>query len=519
MKRSLSLAAAVGLLVALPLLPGCPGDPEPAPAEAPSAGSGGSAGSSDTGAGGNCVKTLTACVRPAGAPAGQLYDGPADECGADQTCVIPSTQASGFCRSCLPPAGEGGASASGGAQAGGENAGGAGEACVAYGPKCLRPEGANANEDYVGPTAQCSSEHVCVHRAGDQTGICYTCAPQPAGAGGGAGSGAGGSDPGAGGSSGGAAGQTGGGTERVMQCGDHGPACTRPADTALSAPWTGVSGEDGCAVNARCEVSVGQNQGECMAPGCHPQKGDPAVPATLSGSALCNAPYQFSFMGLRGEIYKYTVSMTLASGPLGGVNAGGRMRLEGMDTGDTGQAFYGVANVGVLSNDTRVFALKESGTWTFEGFNESCDVPVTFTGTLERLEDTPPNGTPGSAKPLVRTGLHSGAMGCDQALWYVYEATAGEHMKLTFWGHNHISGYGVKNDAQVRVLRSPLAGETEYRQYSDDMGAVDFGYQLKDETQDMHVERTVTFNEAGVYWIKMNSGYSCSPASFSLTSD
>lgn len=347
------------------------------------------------------------------------------------------------------------------------------------------------------------------------------CDPaDPEGAAGAAGmagaAGSGGSDAGSGGSdagSGGSAGEAGSGgsgstAPKVALCGET-SACTRPTDTPLSAPYLGASGELGCAINARCTVAVGNNQGKCIPVGCTKETGDPTVPATLNGTATCNVPVEFSFEGKASEVYRFQATITVPGQGGGGVNAGAVLLRDGTPVQQSGVdvGFYGNPIPGEPLVDERTYNLRTSGTYTWRVFVDQCE-QVSITGSVTRKAEAEPNLTQQTATPLAAGSAPTGTLNCEEERWFILSPTAGQKLKFSLSGSSTLPN--AVGTAEALLLDGALQPLSE--------SGSDVAVYANVSTEAPVVEsREVTFENGGVHYLRLRFSNGCTIGTYQLS--
>jgi len=389
----------------------------------------------------------------------------------------------------------------GAAGAGGAGAGGAG--CVKTGPRCERPAEAPGGDVYLGAPipGQCPVGDLCSIAAGAPKGDCVNSCSTPVGGAGGAG-GAGG------GGTGGAAGA--GASTGVALCNDPTPSCTRPTDTALSAPYLGSLGELGCGLNTRCEVNEGDNQGKCVVQGCEKGKGDPAVPAMVNGSTLCNTPLEFSFEGKASEVYRFGATMSVPPTAAAGANVAGTLYLDGqavqeagVDVGIGGAPYPGSPVIG-----ERWYSLRKPGSYKVRFTVEQCDLPVTVAGFVERKAEADPNLTKETAAPLALGVTAAGGLNCEEERWFVLTPAAGQTLRFTLTGLSALAD--TVGGASAAVLDGALQPLVEGG------NDVSIGAEFKHDPPAVPGLRDVTFEQGGVHYLRMRFDNGCAISSYQL---
>lgn len=387
----------------------------------------------------------------------------------------------------------------GAAGAGGAGVGGAG--CVKSGPRCERPAGAPGGEEYLGAPipGQCQTGDLCRIPAGEPKGDCVTSCSAPAGGAGGVG--------GAGGSGAGAAGAS----TSVLLCNDPTPSCTRPTDTALSAPYLGSLGSLGCGLNARCEVNEGDNQGKCVVQGCEKGKGDPAVPAVINGSTLCNAPLEFSFEGKASEVYRFGATMSVPPTAGAGANVAGTLLLDGQAVQESGEP-VGIGGAPYPDSPVigeRWYSLRKSGSYKVSFTVEQCELPITVAGFVERKAEADPNLTQETAAPLAPGVTAAGGLGCEEDRWFVLTPAAGQTLRFTLTGSTTLAD--AIGGAGATVLDGAL------QPLAEGGNEVSIAADFKHDPPAVPGLRDVTFEQGGVHYLRLRFDNGCAIASYQLS--
>jgi hypothetical protein len=296
----------------------------------------------------------------------------------------------------------------------------------------------------------------------------------------------------------------------VLLCGET-RTCTRPSDTTLSAPYLGALGQEGCAVNARCDVEIGNNQGKCKAQGCLKEPGDPVVPAKVNGSTMCNAPLDFSFEGKPSEVYRFGATMSVLPGAAAGANVAATLMFGGVpvieslnNVGFDGAPYPGQPVVG-----ERWYSIREAGTYTLRFSVEQCDIPVDVQGSIERMGDADPNLTTGTAAPLAAGVNTSGTLNCEEERWFILTPAAGQTLRFTLSGMSLLKG--TSGGAQATVLDSSLQPLNE----SGEAVAVDAAFGA--DPPATLATRDVLFPGGGLHYVRLGFPNGCAISTYQLS--
>lgn len=323
-----------------------------------------------------------------------------------------------------------------------------------------------------------------------------------------AGSGGAGGDQGG---EGGAGGTESGGTSSgpvVALCGDT-SSCTRPSTTPLSAPYLGAPGQEGCPINARCNVGVGANNGKCIPQGCYPESGDPAVPANINATANCNAPHDFVFEGKASEIYRFGGTMSVPSTAAAGANVGVKLLLDGTPVIESLNevGFGGAPYPNEPATGERWYSLRKSGFYTLRFSVEQC-VPITIAANIERKAEAAFNLTKENAFGVAAGSVVDGTLSCEEDRWFVLSPQAGQAIQFTLSGKAFAPETG--GGALATLLDASLTPLIE------NGNGVDIGSNFSDQAP-TPASRTVTFANGGLHYLKLTFWNGCAPSTFSLS--
>ena len=326
---------------------------------------------------------------------------------------------------------------------------------------------------------------------------------EPAGSAGAAGqAGSGGGAPGGAGGSGG--GET---SPSIAFCSGTSKTCKRPVDVAMSAPYTGLSGALGCAVNARCTLAVGESQGVCEAQGCKAAPPDPKVPAKINGTTQCNAPLDFTFEGLASEAYLFGVTFSAKTS----ANVGATLLLDGEPVVES---LNPVDITGSIAPDQpysgeRWYSLRKSGTYTLRFSVLQCDEPITVSAFVDRKSEAAPNLTHETARAIASGNSTTGTLNCEEERWFVLAPQAGQALRFSLAGS--ILQPGMTGAAELAFLdaaRQPL---------NDGANDIALVADFPQGTAPAPSSLDVTFPSGGVHYLRLRHWNACAIGTYTLS--
>jgi hypothetical protein len=274
----------------------------------------------------------------------------------------------------------------------------------------------------------------------------------------------------------------------------------------MSAPYTGLSGTLGCAVNARCTLAVGESQGVCEPQGCKATPADPKVPAEIDGTTQCNAPLDFTFEGLASEAYLFGVTFSAKTS----ANVGATLLLDGEPVVEN---LNPVDITGSIAPDQpysgeRWYSLRKPGTYTLRFSVLQCDEPIAVSAFIERKSEADANLTHETARAIAPGDSTTGTLNCEEERWFVLAPQTGQTLRFSLAGSIlEPERTGGAELAFLDAARQPLNdGANDIALFAD----------FPQGTAPAPSSLDVTFPAGGVHYLRLRHWNACAIGSYTL---